>query len=976
MKGKMRRSISLLLVLAMAMSLLGGNAWAAEAAGADSTAPVAETSEPAEAMDSAKQEEPEQEPAEPVQEPEKEEKAAEKPAQEEEQPVQEQSEPMQEESSPVTMEDSGTCGENLTWKLEGTTLTISGSGDMEDYSSSVEAPWSELTFDTLIIQDNVTSIGADAFSKCTNLKSVTIPDSVKSIGVSAFWECENVNVYISSLSAWCEKTLDSWIGRTYNLYLNDELVTDLVIPNGVTSINAYSFNYCGSLTSVTIPDGVTSIGVCAFDDCKGLKRVMIPGSVKSIGRVAFCWCSSLADVTISEGVTMIDNAAFADCYSLTSITIPDSVKSIGERAFAECSNLESVTLPKGLTKIADQAFTETGLTSVIIPEGVTEIGWEAFGFCHGLTNVTLPTSLKKIDASAFVSCTSLKNVKLNDGLTNIGNGAFHYCSSLGSITIPNSVTKVENYAFGGCRSLAQVTVGGAEIEEKAFEKCNGLESVVFTNGAKRIYKGLFKDCTGLKRVVIPNTVTSIDDYAFSGCSALPSIVIPSSVTTIGIEAFWGCTNLASVTIPKSVKSIEARAFNFCENLKDVYYQGSKAEWQQISIGKNNKPLTTATIHYESANTTAKTGISNCQVSLNKSTYTYNGKAIEPVVTVKDLTSTQAAQADGPVVMASGKVLKKGKDYTVSYSDNVNAGKAKVTVTGKGNYTGKKTMTFTIQKAKNTITASKISKKASTASQYASLNAKAKGGAKLTYRSDNKAVTVSKAGKVTLAKKFVGTATITITAQESKNYKAATKKITFTVKLPAVKLSSAKSAEPGKLTVKWAKNVFATGYQVQYATSSKFTGAKTAKISKYQTVTSTLGGLTEGKKYYVRVRAYKTSGKTTVYSAWSSAKSAKVMVTPKPAAVKLSSVKSAKAGEMTVKWTKNGKIDGYQVQYALEESFKGAKTVTVKKASTTSTTIKKLTKDKKYYVRVRTYQKAGSKTYYSAWSASKNVTIKK
>lgn len=930
MKGKIRRSISLLLVLAMAMSLLGGSAWAAEAAEADSTAPVAETSEPAEPTDSAEQEEPEQDPAEPVKEPEKEEQAAEEPAQEEEQPVQEQSEPTQEEASPVTMEESGTCGENLTWKLEGTTLTISGSGDMEDYSDGVKAPWSELNFDTLIIQDNVTSIGGEAFYNCTNLKSVTIPDSVKSIGVNAFCRCENLNVYISSLSAWCEKTCDNWIYDTYNLYLNDELVTDLVIPNGVTSINAYSFNYCGSLTSVTIPDGVTSIGVCAFDDCEGLKRVMIPGSVTSIGRMAFCWCRSLTDVTISEGVTMIGGAAFAHCNNLTSIVIPDSVKSMGEEAFEECNSLASVTLSKGLTEIAHHAFTETGLTSVIIPEGVTEIGWEAFGFCHALTNVTLPTSLKKLDASAFVSCTSLKSVKLNDGLTNIGNCAFHYCSGLGSIIIPSSVAKVEDYAFGGCRGLTKVTVGNAEIEEKAFEDCSSLESVVFTNGTKRICKGIFEGCTGLKRVEIPKTVTSVND----------------------------------------------NAFNLCRNLKDVYYQGSKADWKKISIGKYNEPLTTATIHYESTNSGAKIGLSSCQVSLNKSTYTYNGKAIEPVVTVKDLTSTQAAQADGPVVMASGKVLKKGKDYTVSYSNNVNAGKAKVTVTGKGNYTGKKTMTFTIQKAKNTITASKISKKASTKAQTASLNAKAKGGAKLTYRSDNKGVTVSGKGKVTLAKKFVGTATITITAQETKNYKAATKKITFTVKLPAVKLSSAKSAEPGKLTVKWAKNVFATGYQVQYATSSKFTGAKTAKISKYQTVTSTLSGLTEGKKYYVRVRAYKTSGKTTVYSAWSSAKSATVKVTPKPAAVKLSSVKSAKAGEMTVKWAKNGKIDGYQVQYALKENFKGAKTVTVKKASTTSTTIKKLTKDKKYYVRVRTYQKVGSKTYYSAWSASKNVTIKK
>ena len=113
-----------------------------------------------------------------------------------------------------------------------------------------------------------------------------------------------------------------------------------------------------------------------------------------------------------------------------------------------------------------------------------------------------------------------------------------------------------------------------------------------------------------------------------------------------------------------------------------------------------------------------------------------------------------------------------------------------------------------------------------------------------------------------------------------------------------------------------------------------------------------------------------------YSAWSAAKSATVKGVTAPAAVKLTSVKSAKAGEMTVKWGKNAKAGGYQLQYATAKNFKGAKAVTVKKAKTTSVTIKKLAKGKKYYVRVRTYQKVSGKTYYSAWSASKNVTIKK
>ena len=353
-------------------------------------------------------------------------------------------------------------------------------------------------------------------------------------------------------------------------------------------------------------------------------------------------------------------------------------------------------------------------------------------------------------------------------------------------------------------------------------------------------------------------------------------------------------------------------------------------------------------------------ISDCVVTLQSTSYTYDGGEKMPEVTVKDGSTT----------------LTSGKDYEVIYANNTNAGTAIVTVTGKGNYTGTKTVNFTIKKAVNVITAANATKVVSAKAQSFRIGAKAKGGAKLTYKSNNKSVKVDAKGKVTIAKKFVGQATITITAAETKKYDPASKKVTVTVIPTGTKLTSVKSAKTGQLTIKWSKNAAVTGYQVQYATSSKFTGAKTLNIKSNKTVTSTLSKLKEKQKYYVRIRTYKTVGKVNYYSAWSAAKSATVKGVTAPAAVKLTSVKSAKAGELTVKWGKNAKAGGYQLQYAAASNFKGAKAVTVKKAATVSTTIKKLTKGKKYYVRVRTYQKVGSKTYYSAWSASKNVTIKK
>ena len=182
---------------------------------------------------------------------------------------------------------------------------------------------------SVTIPDSVTSIGYHAFSGCTSLTSVTIPDSVTSIGRDAFGECTSLeSVYITDIGKWVAIGFDSSFGNcdanplyyAGNLYLNGELVTDLVIPDGVTSIGYYAFRNCKSLTSVTIPDGVESIGIEAFSGCTSLTSVTIGNSVTSIGDYAFYNCNSLTSVTIGKGVKFIDWDAFRDCKSLSSVT--------------------------------------------------------------------------------------------------------------------------------------------------------------------------------------------------------------------------------------------------------------------------------------------------------------------------------------------------------------------------------------------------------------------------------------------------------------------------------------------------------------------------------------------------------------------------------------------------------------------------------------------------------------------------------
>ena len=343
----------------------------------------------------------------------------------------------------------------------------------------------------IIIPEGVTGIKYDAFRLfCGGVEKITLPKSLHDFKGSFFCFMSNLKeVHISSLDAWlknyykyesCNPLYDA-----HNLYLNGELVRDLVITDSVTHINKYALSGCRSIKNVhindieswyngaykfvydlpayelflngepvsrlIISDSITEIPAYCFKNCISLTEIIIPSSVVSIGKYAFCGCSSLVSITIPSSVTNIGKYAFCGCSSLVSITIPSSVTNIGEKAFMQCTSLKEVHI-----------FDIAAWCRIDFKKGDDGLlGYSSNPLCNAhdlyvngkiVYDLVIPDGVSSIGEAAFFGCTSLVSIKIPDTVTNIGENAFGKCESLRRISIPDSITNIEE-VFYGCPAL-------------------------------------------------------------------------------------------------------------------------------------------------------------------------------------------------------------------------------------------------------------------------------------------------------------------------------------------------------------------------------------------------------------------------------------------------------------------------------------------------------------------------------------------
>lgn len=493
----------------------------------------------------------------------------------------------------------------ISWSIDAEgTFTIAGSGAMPSWTSAEAVPWhsrkSEIK--SVKILSGLTTIGDRAFMNCPNLKNVSIPYTVTAIGYSAFSEC-------------------------------DSLIS-IIVPYSVKSLGYGTFSNCDHLQYVSLSYGLTTLADYTFSDCVNLKQITLPESVTSVGRRTFQNCRSLESVKLSDKITTLGSHSFYDCNALTTITLPKSLTTVEGWLFAYCDNLSYVVVPEGVTRIGGSAFRECGsMTDVTIPASVTEIGPNVLDYSYNVNSIYYlgtkdqwnsiaidsdnarlkdTSSITKFYWNGSYSCGDNLTWSYKDGMLAIsGTGDMYDWTSYPNVPWHSRRRMVEKVVLG---------TGVASVGEYAFIKFSNMTDLTITSTVKSIGPSAFYQCTGLTQVNIPDSVTEIDSYAFYNCSGLTQLKLPANITTINNAAFSGCSSLESVSVPESVTTIDTYAFRLCTNLKtlnlgsnlqsintgafnkctaltDVYYNGSEAKWNTVSVASANEGLTNATMHF-------------------------------------------------------------------------------------------------------------------------------------------------------------------------------------------------------------------------------------------------------------------------------------------------------------------------------------------------------------------------------------------
>ncbi len=765
----------------------------------------------------------------------------------------------------------------------------------------------------IVIPESVVSIQDRAFEDCIGLTNIKLPADLTSIGCSAFENCSSLtNIKLPA-------GLTS-IG--YSAFENCSSLTNIKLPAGLSEVQRWTFKNCSNLTNIELPESLTDIEHSAFSGCSSLTNIKLPASlvniqlptsitIKTGASEVFSGCSSLTEIIVDknnpnymsqDGILYNKNQKELICCPggrTGKIVIPASVSNIKHGAFRDCSKLINIKLPADLTKIENSSFKGcSSLTNIELPAGLTSIEDSSFSGCSSLTNIELPASLTSIGHNAFENCSKLTNIKLTAGLTSIEDSAFINCSSLteimvdrnnlnymsqdgilydknqtkliccpggkkGKIVISASVNNFGYNVFDGCGSLTEIMVDGNN------ENYMSQDGMLYDKNQTKL-----KCCPGGKTgsIVIPASIVYILYDAFNSCGSLTEIIVdknnPVYMSQDGIlydknqKQLICCPGgkTGSIVIPASVTSIsEYSAFKGCSSLTEIMVDENNPVYMSqngILYNKNQKKLIRCP--------EGKTG----KIVIPKSIIDIDEYAFD---NCKDLVllvcKGSYAEAYAKNYNLNYRYIDDIDNCSHTWDTNI------VQATTKKNGSVTKTCTKCGKKTIETVYAVKNINLSKTSYTY---NGKIHKPSVIVKNSKGKALKNKKDYTTTYSKNIKNVGSYIITIKLKGNYKDTVKK-TFQIVPKGTKISKITPKKKG-FVLKWNKqSVQTTGYEIAYSTNKKFTKKTTGTITigKNKTVSKSVSKLKVRKKYFVKIRTYKTIKRNRkskkLYSTWSKVK---------------------------------------------------------------------------------------------------------
>lgn len=852
------------------------------------------------------------------------------------------------------------------------------------------------------ILSNVKYCGTDVFAHCQNLVSVNYNADTSYIPEECFWDCPSLEKVTMS---------DNITDIYYSAFSECSKLKDVTLSKNLQNINSYAFYNCLELDSINLPATLEYIGDLAFGICKKLETIYIPASVTLISCTAFHSCPNFKSYIVDpknenysslngwlcnkNGDTVID---FPD--GITDIVFPSSIKTIGRSAF-DSAEFEEITIPDTVTKIEDGAFANNSkLKKIVLSKNLKCVGDLFLSWCSSLEQVEFQGELEDLGSNAFSNCSNLKSITLPNGITELGDNLFSSCVSLENVVIPDTVKIIHEAAFYDCDSLTTISLpdGLVRIDDFAFNNCDKLQSIAIPDSVTSIGDDVFTNCNNLTDLKIGSGIKKINYYDFKGVKGIKNLTLSEGLEEISSCAFTNQPNLKYVVIPKSVTSIGERAFGFelyyldeneenygyrnVDGFKLGVYAGTAGEEYAKTFNIPYDIIPEHTHSYTSKVTKPATCTENgvktytceCGDSYTE-TIPATGHNYGDFVVTKPATCTADGVKTKTCANCNDKIIESIPKTGHTSSDWIIDKNAAINVKGSKHKECKVCKTvletaeipalpmISIQGASVSVSTSSyiFDNTAKTPSVTVTLNGKTlKNGVDYTVTySNNKNVGL---GIVTITGKGDYTGTI------AKNFKI------YPAKQSIQKLETRYKG----FFVDWVQKGSATGYEVQYSTSSSMSGAVTKKLTANKPDTLTVSKLKSGKKYYVRVRSYTNVNGEVYYGNWSDVKSITTAKTNFKKA-KISGIKTksytGKAIKQSIKVTYNGKAlkngKNYTISYSNNKKVGTAK-VTIKGKGTYGGVITKTFKINPAKQKIKSL-KAKSKGFTVNWAQKDSGT---